>query len=559
MAKRNWWAWGILTAAVMAGSKGMMADERLLPPPMGLPAGPATPAPLAPPPALRPDGAPPVAPASATPTNPAPLPAATALPERTPIADAAPIDAAGGLRGNVVDALNKHTEQLVTLEWVGPVQIKVGQPFVYEIVVRNLGSVTASNVTVRDQVRDGMKARAIDPPAVQDADGFSWNLGSMEPRQEKRIKIEMIAERKGVISCQATVTATSPALARFRVCEPALTLRQSAPESVMIGEPVTVTVAISNPGDGPADNVIIRSVLSEGLKHAKGSEFSYEIGTLAAGETRSLQLVCTTVKGGKQTVQTMATADGGLESEAKSMTQVTQAKIELALNGPKLRYLDRAATYTVVVANPGDAPANNVKVSAMLPVGFKYNSSSNGGQHDYTTRTVGWFVGTLAPGDKREMSYNATAMQPGQQQHEATVQAHGGLRELAEVVTSVEGISALLLEVVDIDDPVEVGADTAYEIRVTNQGSREATNVEINALVPREMQVRGAQGPSPFRTQGQEVYFSPLPKLAPRADAIFRIFVKGTAVGDVRFRARLTSDSLTEPVLEEESTKIYSD
>ena len=53
--------------------------------------------------------------------------------------------------------------------------------------------------------------------------------------------------------------------------------------------------------------------------------------------------------------------------------------------------------------------------------------------------------------------------------------------------------------------------------------------------------------------------FEPLAKLAPRADAIYRVTVRGTTPGDVRFRARLRADGITEPVLREESTKIYGD
>ena len=53
--------------------------------------------------------------------------------------------------------------------------------------------------------------------------------------------------------------------------------------------------------------------------------------------------------------------------------------------------------------------------------------------------------------------------------------------------------------------------------------------------------------------------FEPLPKLAPRADAIYRINCRPVAPGDVRFRARVKADSLAEPVNKEESTKVFGD
>jgi uncharacterized repeat protein (TIGR01451 family) len=51
------------------------------------------------------------------------------------------------------------------------------------------------------------------------------------------------------------------------------------------------------------------------------------------------------------------------------------------------------------------------------------------------------------------------------------------------VKTLITGISAVSLEVVDVDDPVKVGARTTYVISVTNQGSAAATNVSIACIL----------------------------------------------------------------------------
>jgi hypothetical protein len=68
-----------------------------------------------------------------------------------------------------------------------------------------------------------------------------------------------------------------------------------------------------------------------------------------------------------------------------------------------------------------------------------------------------------------------------------------------------------------------------------------------------------AAGGVKHQVQGREVVFEPLPKLAPRADVVFRVMVRGVAPGDLRFRARITADGLSDPVLKEESTKVYGE
>ena len=153
------------------------------------------------------------------------------------------------------------------------------------------------------------------------------------------------------------------------------------------------------------------------------------------------------------------------------------------------------------------------------------------------------------------------AINTGLHRHQATVVATRGLKNETEVATRIEGLSALLMELVDLDDPVEVGADTGYEIRITNTGSKTETNLQLVCAIPDKMEFRGARGAadSHFKVQGKEVIFESLPKLAPRADAVYRVNVRGVAPGDLRFRARITADGLTEPVLKEESTKVYGD
>ena len=92
-----------------------------------------------------------------------------------------------------------------------------------------------------------------------------------------------------------------------------------------------------------------------------------------------------------------------------------------------------------------------------------------------------------------------------------------------------------------------------------SQGSSPTTNLRILALVPDGLQAREAAGPTAYRLQGQQVIFEPLPQLATKADALFRVRARGVKPGDVRFKVEMSSDQLTTPVYEEESTRVYSD
>jgi uncharacterized repeat protein (TIGR01451 family) len=134
--------------------------------------------------------------------------------------------------------------------------------------------------------------------------------------------------------------------------------------------------------------------------------------------------------------------------------------------------------------------------------------------------------------------------------------------QVQEFTTRVVGIPALLLEVIDERDPVRIGDDTVYTIRVENQGSAEATNIKILGVLPNGQEfvsARGADNGTSNRTDfsgNQAVDFAPLARLAPKATAEWTIRVKAVTPGDVRFGVRMTADQLDSPVEETESTNL---
>jgi hypothetical protein len=136
-------------------------------------------------------------------------------------------------------------------------------------------------------------------------------------------------------------------------------------------------------------------------------------------------------------------------------------------------------------------------------------------------------------------------------------QADGGLNAKAELPVAVEGIPAISLEVSDPDDPAPVGSDAMYEIRVLNQGTCPCTGIQIVAVMPDGMEVREVAAPAPYKVLGQQVQFAPYARLATKADIMYRVKVRSSKPGDVRFRVQLTCDQLQQPVVKEESSRFY--
>ncbi len=123
--------------------------------------------------------------------------------------------------------------------------------------------------------------------------------------------------------------------------------------------------------------------------------------------------------------------------------------------------------------------------------------------------------------------------------------------------TVVEGIAAILLEVIDVEDPIELGGYETYFITTTCQGTSDSTNVHIACELEENVEYASAEGPTQATVQGRTINFAPLARLSPSARATWKVVVRAAEAGDVRFKVTLNTDQLHRPVEETESTEMY--
>ena len=492
-----------------------------------------------------------------------PLPTAS-LPVKTEPAGTLPLAAKAERTAPAplsLEVLPGRQQPAVSIEWAGPTSVRVNQPMACQIFVRYSSTTPAQNVIVRHRLGQGVSCKSSEPIAGNETDELVWNLGTLAPQQTKRVDLVLVSPARGALNCSASVTFTAVAGHQVQVREPQLAIKMSSPNKVISGENITILLAISNPGDGAAEAVTIKAVLPDGVEHPRGKSLEFKVGTLAPKELRNMQLVCQTKGSGPQECAITVSGEGGLQANDAAHFEILMPKLEVAMSGPKLRYLDRHAVYVVKVTNPGNAPLNKVEVQQAIPAGFKFHQANAGGQYQEATRLVSWNLGDVLPGQSKDIAVDLIPIEVGEHQLIAHVKAGRGLKSQADARTTVEGLPSLFIEVGHVDDPLEVGAETAFEIHLTNSGTKEETNVEVVCTLPEQLEFRGVKTSTTLkcRQEGRELIFEPLARLAPKADAIYRVQVRGIAAGDVRFRTRIKSDGLKDPVLREESIRVYSD
>jgi uncharacterized repeat protein (TIGR01451 family) len=461
----------------------------------------------------------------------------------------------------------------MAVEKRGPREIQVGKAARYEILVRNVGSATAQDVTLRDAVPYGTTLITTTPPASPAGSPSNgpgapvggppvellWPLGTLVPGGEARVSMEVMPQIEGEIGSVASVSFRTEASARSRATKPALSLEASEAKAVRIGGEVRLSLKVSNPGTGVATGVVLEGVLPEGVSHSAGRELEFDVGQLRPGDSKTIDLVMGSRGPGIHMANFVARADGRLEVEQSVRIEVTAPTLELSTEMPARRYLQRPATCVLSMINAGTATARSVELAAQLPPGMKFVRANHAGWYEERSHRVLWNLEELPPGEVGTVEMVLMPVDLGPQKIVAAARSSDGPSDQKIHTVEVEGLAALFFEVTDSEDPIEVGGMTEYIVRIGNQGTKAASGVRLTATLLGDLEPVDAKGPAVHRIDNLSVVFEPLAKLAPSEEAVFRVRVRGRREGDQRMQVQLMSDDHPSPITKEETTRVYSD
>lgn len=455
-------------------------------------------------------------------------------------------------------ALEGPQKAELTLSKQLPDEIQVGREDVFKVILKNTGAGTAKNVVLRDLVPNGTKLVSTAPRVEPTADGeLVWTNFDLAPNEERVFEYRLVPEKEGEIGSVASVSFNAEVSGRTRCTRPLLKLAVEAPDAALIGEKVRFDIQITNPGTGVAEKVTLREEVPDQLRHSGGKTLDNAIGSIAPGETKKLTLTLDATGAGMAANRMVVTAEGGLSEEVLNEITVNAPELALEIAGAKVRYLEREAVYTLKVWNPGTAPAREVKLTAELPPQMKFVRTNNEGVYQESTHTVHWELielpNNVAPGD-----IELVVMPSEAGTGKLTFRGEGAMNLAANSTheIQVDGMPALSYAVASLSDPVEVGRDAIYEIRLSNRGTKESTNVNIAVSLPEAMEVVASDGPTRYAPGAGGVVFAPLGRVGAKEEVVYQLTTRCSAPGDHRIKVQVGSDDM-EPLVKEESVRVY--
>ncbi len=246
----------------------------------------------------------------------------------------------------------------------------------------------------------------------------------------------------------------------------------------------------------PAGLAITNTAVSQGNVVTNGNDLTYNVGTLAAGNTATLTLYVT----GISTGQFCNTAT--LHTSASNLSTATVATACLTVNPA---YADLAitqtvssatvaqgdnVTYTLTVANNGPNGASGVTVSDTIPANFSLVSvNTTSGTIGTNGNAVTATVGALGNAGTATITIVAQALLPGITSNTATVNSstldtNAANNTASAGVTINQTTADLSLTKVGDAATLPTGSNLTYTITVANNGPATAYGVVMNDTVP---------------------------------------------------------------------------
>ncbi len=487
-----------------------------------------------------------------------PVPAPAPAPRPAPAPAVAPAPAASDCGPYIVRQVYPSPDcGVIQLDKTMPREVQLNAPFNYSIRVTNLTGVPVTDIVVTEQTDKNYKYASSDPAARADGNRLVWSIDRLEPRAGKEIIVVGSATGTDCMEHCSSVTYVIPACAYVMVTEAKIKVTKEASEEVLVCDPIQVKYVVANTGTGVARDVKVVDTLPDGVQTGDGKgQVLYTVGDLAPAQSKTFSALLKAQKTGKYSSNAVATASGGVKVESSATTTlVTQPVLAITKTGPEKLFLGRPVSYEIKLTNKGDGVAKDVVIEDAIPAGVTAPKPSDAGVISGSKAL--WRVGTLAPNASKTVSISYMPSQIAALSNTASATAYCADGVRASASTTVSGIAAILLEVIDVDDPIALGDEETYIIVATNQGTMPDTNISIVCTLEENFQYVSSGGATTGTLTGNTITFAPLPSLAPKAKATWQVKLKALKAGDVRIRVEMNTDQLGRPVVETEATHIY--
>lgn len=404
-----------------------------------------------------------------------------------------------------------------------------------------VGTAPAENTTkTKDSADHGTK----------DSVKTSWNLGTLNPAESRVIKVQGIAAKEGSFDTCFWATSQPVFCQTIQVVKPDLEIVQNIVDEkgndrnvFFACEPIIINYIVSNPGTGDLTDVNAMVDMPEGFTTVTDNTSSVAIGNLKSGESKEFSVSLQPSQTGNFSISGTAKSDALTAQTRTESVEIVKPELSIRADAPRETYFGREVTYQVTVTNNSEVPAIDTVVT--LPLDVENRRFTNSGQL-IDGDAQSFSLGTLDGGESKSFSISFDPTAPATFATTVSADAYCAEAVTTDIKTVVAGIPALQIYVVDEQDPVKVGEETFYELKITNEGTAKDTKINVKGTLPKSLTFVSSEGESDITANGSELTFGTIDALEPGESVAWMIKVKGASAGQEVFKVDLNSENRTQ-------------
>lgn len=306
---------------------------------------------------------------------------------------------------------------LELIKTVNEENVDFGDTIIWMIMVRNNGPDVATNVVVSEVLSSKFTFKNY-TSTKGTYYGGEWQIGSLSVGGVEYLNITGVANEIGGINNYAEVSANeydwnesnnydSSFVSVESVVDLAIDkfVSNSTPN---YGDTIKWTLIVTNNGPNDASNVVVYDVLPEGLILLESSRdydgFSWDIGSLNAGDSVQLELICKVSATGSFINNADVSGDENdpdLSNNKDSSEIYVRPASDLAITKIATKYnyrLGELVNYRIEVVNNGPDMVENIKVDEILDNSLSLRDyKASMGDFDEDTKT--WSIDSLGYGE----------------------------------------------------------------------------------------------------------------------------------------------------------------
>ncbi|HEY2840823.1 MAG TPA: hypothetical protein VGJ26_16820 [Pirellulales bacterium] len=419
-------------------------------------------------------------------------------------------------------------------------------------------------------------------------------------------------------SCASTTVMTATA------ARESLDVTMTGPATAALGDEVEFVTTITNRGTAPTSPLLVVDRFDAGLQHAtRSSPLERDIEPIAPGQSQRILVSFKVTQPGELSNAVELLEEKTLRGSAKAIVNVGTAAAAAAARpmnspaagaavggqnpaaqplvvtktGPARLVVGQKANFVVEITNRGASTLNQVRLIDSYDRAFRLELASP--NHTRQGDDIVWVVPSLPPGKTVQFKMLGEASMPvANACNRAVVVTAEGYRATSEVCVAIaaagqqppvtaptaqprsapqaaptapttaqtppappKGTPKLNLSIVDLNDPVSVGKETKFEVRVTNVGTAEDQQVAVAVVVPAEMTpiVDRPAGDATSAIVDKTIRFEPRPRLAAGETAIYQVRVRADRKGAALCRAEVVSAGSPAGVTANHETTIFAE